>query len=379
MRKEIYFDNAATTKPFPEVAEEVMKGLERYYNPSAIYGRSVEISKQIEAVRKEILRVISAEKGSLIFTSGGTESINWAIRSSARMNKNIITTSYEHDATIKTMEDLSQNGYQVIYIDPQEGRIRKEDILEKVDEKTALVSLVHVNNETGHIIDLERSCRAIKNKNPKTIIHIDAVQSFMKRPIDVESYSIDLLSISGHKIHGIKGTGALYIKYPEKMKPMLFGGGQEQGLRSGTENVAGILALGKAVEIGRYGSVENAKHLADLKRYFLQRLTEISSIEINSPEDGADHILNVSFLGVPSEIMLHSLEEQGIYVSSGSACSAKKKGSRVLEVLRLKDNVRGSAIRFSFSIYNTREEIDPAIEALKKIVPEIRMLTRFKG
>lgn len=379
MKKEIYLDNSATTKPYPEVVETVVQSLNEYYNPSAIYAPAISVSKKIETVRKNLLRSLSAEKGTILFTSGGTESINLAIRSETRLSKKIITTDYEHDATIKTVENLERNGYFVDRIKPQDGAIREQAILEAVDEKTSLVSVMHVNNETGHVIDIQNLCKEIKKKNPQTNIHIDAVQSFMKYPLDVERSAIDFLSISSHKIHGIKGTGALYVRNPEKLKPLIFGGGQENGLRSGTENVSGILALGAALEIGQRDFFKNAQHLEKLREYFLQKVQEIPSIHINSPKDGAKHILNISFLGVPSEIMLHSLEEKGIYVSSGSACSAKKKGSHVLESLRLKDDVKKSAIRFSFSHQNTVEEVDHTIAAIREIVQDIRKITKYKG
>lgn len=379
MRKEIYLDNSATTKPYPEVVETVVQSLNEYYNPSAIYAPAISVSKKIETVRKNLLRSLSAEKGTILFTSGGTESINLAIRSETRLSKKIITTDYEHDATIKTVENLERNGYFVDRIKPQDGAIREQAILEAVDEKTSLVSVMHVNNETGHVIDIQNLCKEIKKKNPQTNIHIDAVQSFMKYPLDVERSAIDFLSISSHKIHGIKGTGALYVRNPEKLKPLIFGGGQENGLRSGTENVSGILALGAALEIGQRDFFKNAQHLEKLREYFLQKVQEIPSIHINSPKDGAKHILNISFLGVPSEIMLHSLEERGIYVSSGSACSAKKKGSHVLESLGLKDDVKKSAIRFSFSHQNTVEEVDHTIAAIREIVQDIRKITKYKG
>ncbi|MDO5063345.1 MAG: aminotransferase class V-fold PLP-dependent enzyme, partial [Peptostreptococcaceae bacterium] len=201
----------------------------------------------------------------------------------------------------------------------------------------------------------------------------------MKYPIDIEKCAIDFLSISGHKIHGIKGVGALYVRQPEKLKPLIFGGGQEQGLRSGTENTVGIIALGKAVEIAQRDFKENLLKLELLREYFVTRISEIDDTLVNSPEDGARHIVNVSFLGVPSEIMLHSLEEKGVYVSSGSACSAKKKGSRVLETFKLKEAVRNSAIRFSFSHQNTFAEIDQTIDILKNITSDIRMITRYKN
>ncbi len=377
MKREIYFDNAATTRPYDEVIEVANERMIQYYNPSAIYDKAIAISKQIESVRRKILQVLAAEKGTIIFTSGGTESSNLAIQNMPK-GSSIITTSYEHSATLNAMQKM-QEDCKIIRISPREGKIFVEDIIAAVDENTSLVSVMQVNNETGHLLDIQWLGKEIKKKNPKIKFHVDAVQSFLKMPIDVDTAQVAFLSISGHKIHGLKGCGALYVRNPEKIKPILFGGGQEMGLRSGTENTIGIAAFGKAVEIGAENLNEYRAHLDSLKKYFLEKLMGISNIQINSPSEGAPHILNISFLGVPSEILLHSLEAEGIYVSAGSACSAKKKGSHVLSELGLSDEAKKSAIRFSFSHFNSIEDIEIAAPIIEKNVREIRKITKYKG
>lgn len=375
---EIYLDNSATTRPYEEVVQVVQNAVVDYYNPSAVYDKAIFVSKKIEDVRKNLLKSIHAKSGTMVFTSGGTEAINAAIGSNLRKDAAVVTTAYEHDATVRITEKLEQEGYKVIRVSPFHQKINMEDLLEKIDDKTALVSVMHVNNEAGHIIDICSLGKAIKKINPRTLFHVDAVQSYMKLPIDVEACRVDFLSISGHKIHGIKGIGALYVRHPEKFKPMIYGGGQEQGLRSGTENVAGILALGKAVEIGMPKILENQEKLREIRDYFISRLGEIEDSIVNSPQDGASHILNASFLGVPSEILLHTLESKGIYVSSGSACSSKKKGSRTLDALGISSEAKKSALRFSFSCYNSKEEMELVMEELKSAVANLRKITKYK-
>lgn len=380
MSLEIYLDNSATTQPYPEVMEAVQKSLSDYYNPSAIYSKAISVSKMIEAYRKLVMKSIHAKKGTVIFTSGGTESINTALGRNIRKGQTLITTAYEHDATIKAADKLEAEGHSVIYVKPINQKIQMEEILQQIEDKTGMVSVMHVNNEIGSIIDIHALGKAIKKKNNRTLFHVDAIQSYMKLKIDVEEAQIDFLSISGHKIHGIKGIGALYVRQPEKFKPLIYGGGQEQNLRSGTENVAGICGLGKAVEIGLRDMNDHQEALHSIRTYFLNQLAE-SGIEdylVNSPKDGANHILNLSFIGVPSEILLHTLEVKGIFVSSGSACSAKKKGSRTLETIGASEEAKKSALRFSFAYSNQKEEVDIVIDELKKAIQDIRKITKYK-
>lgn len=379
--REIYFDNSATTKPFDDVIVSVNQAItEMYHNPSSIYSKGVEVSRAIENIRENIANTINTKGKNIIFTSGGTESINTSINSALRSNrgKHIVTTQYEHDATLKTIKKYEKDGYSVTYVKPKNGKISIEDIVGSIKDDTALVSVMHVNNEIGNIIDINRLGVEIKNKNSNVIIHIDAVQSYMKIKLDVEKSKADFLSISGHKIHAIKGSGILYVREPNRLVPLLYGGGQEKGYRSGTENTAGIFAMGKAVEINVKNFDENVKLILELREYLKQEiLKNIDNVRVNSSEDGVCHILNVSFMGAKAEILLHTLESHGICVSTGSACSSKKKGSHVLQSIGLKEDEIQGAIRFSLSSLNSKGEVDELIPILKNAVEDIRLVTRF--
>ena len=379
--KEIYFDNSATTKPYPEAVDQARLAIEEmFHNPSSIYSRGIAVSRKMEEIREITAETINAKPRSIVFTSGGTESINTAIISALRNSRgrHIVTTEYEHDATLNIIKKYEREGWKVTYIKPEDGKIEAESILNAVSSDTALVSVMHVNNETGNIIDINLLGTELKKKNPGTALHIDAVQSYMKLRLDVEKCSADYLSISGHKIHAVKGTGVLYVRDTSRFNPVFLGGGQEKGYRSGTENTPGIFAFGKAVELNYGDFNKKTEYIRDLRDYFRASLEEnIENIRFNSPEEGVCHILNVSFKGAKAEILLHTLESRGIYVSTGSACSSKKKGSHVLRSLGLRDIDIEGAIRFSLSSLNTKEEIDSCISELKAAVEDIRMITKF--
>ncbi len=379
--REIYLDNSATTKPYDSVRDVVNEAMETmYYNPSSIYKKGVEVSKKIEIIRENIANTLNAKDKNIVFTSGGTESVNTAINSVVKSTrkKHIITTAYEHDCTLKTLKKLESEGYEVTYIKPNDGEIKLEDILSAVTEQTVLVTVMHVNNEIGNIIDIDKLGKELKKQNPSIYFHVDAVQSYMKLKIDVQKANVDFLSISAHKIHGIKGTGVLFVKDTQKFQPLIYGGGQEKGYRSGTENTVGIFALGAAVSVGHSNFEENVSKMRELKAYLKTQLLEnIEQVKINSQDEGVCHILNVSFIGAKAEILLHTLESEGIYVSMGSACSSKKKGSHVLNSIGLQENEIQGAIRFSLSTLNTKAEIDTLMPILKKSVEEIRIITRF--
>ena len=379
--REIYLDNSATTKPYKEVIKTVNEAMETmYYNPSSIYSKGVEVSKKIEIIRENIADTLNAKDKNIVFTSGGTESVNTAINSVVKSTrkKHIITTAYEHDCTLKTLKKLESEGYEVTYVKPNDGEIKLEDILSAVKEQTVLVTVMHVNNEIGNIIDIDKLGKELKKQNPNIYFHVDAVQSYMKLKIDVQKANVDFLSISAHKIHGIKGTGVLFVKDTQKFQPLIYGGGQEKGYRSGTENTLGIFALGSAVFVGHSSFEENVSKMRELKSYLKTQLLEnIDEVKINSQDEGVCHVLNVSFIGAKAEILLHTLESEGIYVSMGSACSSKKKGSHVLNSIGLKENEIQGAIRFSLSSLNTKEQIDTLIPILKKSVEDIRLITRF--
>lgn len=379
--REIYLDNSATTKPYKEVIDAVNEAMENlYYNPSSIYSKGVEVSKKIEIIREKIADTLNTKDKNIVFTSGGTESVNTAINTAVKSTrgKHIITTAYEHDCTLKSLKKLETEGYEITYVKPRDGEIKIEDIIAEINEKTVLVTVMHVNNEIGNIIDIYSLGREIKKQNPNIYFHIDAVQSYMKLKIDVQKANADFLSISGHKIHGIKGTGVLFVKDTQKFQPLIYGGGQEKGYRSGTENTVGIFALGSAVSIGHSNFDENVSRISELKNYLKMQIIEnIDKVKINSQDEGVCHVLNVSFIGAKAEILLHTLESDGIYVSMGSACSSKKKGSHVLNSIGLKENEIQGAIRFSLSSLTTKEEIDALIPILKKSVEDIRLITRF--
>lgn len=379
--REIYLDNSATTKPYKEVIDAVNEAMENlYYNPSSIYSKGVEVSKKIEIIREKIADTLNTKDKNIVFTSGGTESVNTAINTAVKSTrgKHIITTAYEHDCTLKSLKKLETEGYEITYVKPRDGEIKIEDIIAEINEKTVLVTVMHVNNEIGNIIDIYSLGREIKKQNPNIYFHIDAVQSYMKLKIDVQKANADFLSISGHKIHGIKGTGVLFVKDTQKFQPLIYGGGQEKGYRSGTENTVGIFALGSAVSIGHSNFDENISRISELKNYLKMQIIEnIDKVKINSQDEGVCHVLNVSFIGAKAEILLHTLESDGIYVSMGSACSSKKKGSHVLNSIGLKENEIQGAIRFSLSSLTTKEEIDTLIPILKKSVEDIRLITRF--
>lgn len=379
--REIYLDNSATTKPYKEVITAVNEAMETmYYNPSSIYSKGVEVSKKIEIIREKIADTLNTKDKNIVFTSGGTESVNTAINTAVKSTrgKHIVTTAYEHDCTLKTLKKLESEGYEVTYVKPRDGEIKLEDILSAVTEHTILVTVMHVNNEIGNIIDIYSLGKELKKQNPNVYFHIDAVQSYMKLKLDVQKANADFLSISGHKIHGVKGTGVLFVKDTQKFQPLIYGGGQEKGYRSGTENTVGIFALGSAVSEGFSKFEENVSRISELKNHLKTQILEnIDRVKINSQDEGVCHVLNVSFLGAKAEILLHTLESEGIYVSTGSACSSKKKGSHVLNSIGLKENEIQGAIRFSLSSLNTKEEIDTLMPILKKAVEEIRIITKF--
>lgn len=383
---EVYLDNAATTKPRKSVVQAVVYGMEELYgNPSSLHGKGVMVEKHIKQIRKNIARFLGCQDQALYFTSGGTESNNIAIRGVAeaygRRGRHLITSKIEHPSVLNTMEDLAAKGYEVTYIDvDKRGLIDLDQLLSAVREDTILVSIMHVNNEVGSIQPIEILGRELKRKNKNTLFHVDAIQSFGKIKIPVNTLPIDMLSFSGHKIHGPKGIGGLYVKKGVRLRPVVTGGNQETGIRSGTENVPGIFGLGKAVEEMDQDHPAKMKRLKDLKEYLIKNLsTAIENIEILTGADQSftDHILSVAFIGVKSEVLLHSLEEDGIYVSAGSACSSKKKGqSHVLKAMGLREQLIDSTLRLSISDETTIEQLSYAIDRIKYHVEALRKIMR---
>lgn len=382
----IYFDNAATTRAADEVAERVRYMLlENFGNPSAQSMMGVRAENELNDARKIMAKSINALPEEIYFTSGGTEDDNWAIFGTAegykRSGKHIITTSIEHPAVSEPMERLRQKGWEVTVLDvDKNGYIDLDALRDSIREDTVLVSIILVNNEVGTIQDVAAVGKLIKEKNPKTLFHADAVQAFGKYPIDVRKMNIDMLSMSGHKIHGPKGVGFFYMKKGLKVRPIIYGGGQERGQRSATENTPGIAGLAKAVELAMENMDASHEKVMEVKRTLAEGiLRDIPKTHINGPsiEEASPYVLNVSFNGLRSEVLLHALEEKEIYVSAGSACSSKKKGgSHVLRSLGLSEERIEGAIRFSFCRYNTVEEALFCLEVLKEKTAFLRKYMR---
>ena len=381
----IYFDNAATTCVFPEVVEAMQDAMQvTYGNPSAKHMKGIEAENKVKAAQELIAKTLRAKPKEILFTSGGTESNNTAIIGTAMANrrkgKHIITTKVEHASVYEPMYHLEEEGYEVTYLDvDSEGIVDLDQLEESIREDTILVSCMMVNNEIGAIEPIEEIAKIIKAKNPNTIFHVDAIQAYGKYRICPKKLGIDLLSVSGHKIHAPKGTGFLYIKDKTKIKPIIYGGGQQKGMRSGTENVPGVAALGEAAMEIYENFDEKIAHMYALKKYFIEEVTKIEGVTINGKtgEDSAPQIVSVTIQGVRSEVMLHSLEEKEVYVSAGSACSSNKPApSKTLQGIGLKKADLEGTIRFSFCVNTTEAEIDYAIEQLKEIIPFRRKFTR---
>ena len=377
---ERYLDNSATTRPYDAVTEKVAEVMRDCYgNPSSLHRLGIAAEKEVRAAKEAIARTLHAAPGEIYFTSGGTESNNLAIRGvcAAGRGRHILTTPLEHPATMNTLSHLRKKGWRVDAAPVQSDGVISLSALEKmVTADTVLLTAMLVNNEIGSIQPIAKMAKILKKKNPRAVFHVDAVQGYGKVLCDVRELGVDLLSISGHKIHGPKGIGVLYIKKGTKIAPILYGGGQQDNLRSGTENVPGIAGLGLAAEICHKNMKESVPKMERLRRRLEQGIVDnIPDVRINTPGECAPHILNVSFGGVRSEVVLHSLENEGIYVSSGSACSShKKEPSYVLTAIGTPREMIDGSIRFSLSEMNTEEDIDAAVAALTVIVPRLRKL-----
>lgn len=382
---EAYLDNSATTRCYEEVKDIVVKTmLEDYGNPSAMHLKGVEAENYVKQAAKEIAKTLKVQEKEIFFTSGGTESDNWAVIGTAlansRQGKHIIITPFEHAAVSAPLAWLEKQGYEITEIPVDEkGNLLLERLAETIREDTILVSTMYVNNEMGAVVPAEEIGRIIHEKNPKTLYHVDAVQGYGKYRIYPKKMGIDLLAVSGHKIHGPKGAGFLYINEKAKIQPLLLGGGQQKGMRSGTDNVPGIAGLGVAAKKIYENLEADTARMRELKTYLAAELEKMEQVEINGPEPekGAPHILNVSFLGVRSEVLLHTLEDRQIYVSAGSACSSHKRaGSASLGALRLSPERKESAIRFSLCEFTTREELAYTLEVLREVLPMLRRYAR---
>ena len=380
---EIYLDNSATTKPYKEVIEKMVYALSTdYANPSSLHKKGIEVEKNIKEIRRNIARTLGVKDKEIYFTSGGTESNNAIIRGVVALNKkrknHIISTVIEHPSVLNTLKDLEEEGFEVTYLNVDKyGKINLEELKQAIKPTTCLVTIMHVNNEVGSIQPIQEIGKYLKTLNDKVYFHVDAVQSYSKINFKPSRYNIDFMSVSGHKLHGPKGIGFMYIRENNRIKPMLTGGGLEIGIRSGTENTPGIYGLGEAISIINQNLDEKIEKIANLKNLLKNEIVKnIDDIKINSPEDGVCHILNISFRGVKGEVLLHYLEQKKVYVSTGSACSSKKKGSHVLNAMELTPDEIEGAIRFSLSDLNTEEEILEAAKILKESVEDLRMIIR---
>ncbi len=383
---EVYLDNSATTQCSVRACDKMVEVLTKGYgNPSSMHLKGVEAENYIKEAKHKIARTLKVKDDEIVFTSGGTESNNLAIIGAAMANKragmHLITTNIEHPSVLNAMEYLAaEQGFRVTYLSVDEnGEIALEELRESVTAETILVSMMQVNNEMGAVEPIEAAVQVIKEKNPGTLIHVDAIQSYGKMHIYPKRIGIDLLSVSGHKIHGPKGIGFLYIKEKTKLKPIVFGGGQQKNIRSGTENVPGIAGLAEA-SAEMYEDFETKiNQLYQIKDTFVSGVLALEDVKVNGKTDreSAPHIVSVSFDGIRSEVLLHSLEERGIYVSAGSACASNKPAvSRTLKSIGVKQSLLEATIRFSFGVHTTMAEIEYALTALQEIVPMLRKYTR---
>lgn len=382
---EIYFDNSATTQVFPCVREVMMRTMEDDFgNPSSMHRKGMDAENYIRTAKTQIAKTLKVDEKEILFTSGGTESNNTAIlgtvSANPRLGKHLITSAIEHPSVANTMHWLEGQGYRVTYLPvDHEGRISLEDLAAAIDDGTILVSIMMVNNEIGTREPIEEISRVIKEKNPNTIFHVDAVQAYGKYVIRPKKWGIDLMSVSGHKIHGPKGIGFLYIRDKVKINPIIFGGEQQKGLRSGTENVPGIAGLGAAAEEIYREHESRTAYLYGCKSRMTEGLLQLEGVTVNGPavDDGAPHVVSASFAGVRSEVLLHALEDKGIYVSAGSACASNHPGlSSTLVAIGLDPKLLDCTLRFSFSIFTTEEEVDETLKALKELLPFLRKYTR---
>lgn len=378
----IYFDNSATTKPYPEVIESFIKVSTDYFgNPSSLHGMGVQSEKLLSAARKQIAELLKVKSSEIYFTSGGTESNNLAIKgvahAYANRGKHIITTAIEHPSVGDACHSLEEQGFDVTYLPVDEnGQISLSDLELALREDTILVSIMHVNNEVGSIQPIVEIGKLLK-RHSKILFHVDHVQGAGKVHLPIKDANIDLCTVSGHKVHGLKGTGILYIHEGVRIHSLFHGGNQETKIRSGTENVAGIVALSKALRISMNNQLLYHDKMKQIRNYLYNGLMEMDGVFVNSPVKGAPHILNFSVPGLKSEVLLHALEEDGIYVSTTSACSSKKRtASKTVDAMFHNPNRSESVIRISTTYSNELEEAEKVLAAIQKIVANLEKIMR---
>ncbi len=382
---EVYFDNAASTKVLEPVKDIVLKVMtEDYGNPSAKHRKGMIAEQYVKEAAEIIAGTLKVAPKDILFTSGGSESNNMALIGTAMANKrsgnHIISTGIEHPSVYNPLAYLEEQGFTVTYLSVDgNGAISLEELEQAIRPETILVSVMYVNNEIGAVAPVEAISKVIKKKNPSILFHVDAIQAYGKFVIRPKRQGIDLLSVSSHKIHGPKGIGFLYIDPRVKIRPLIYGGGQQRGLRAGTENVPGVAGFGVAAKFMYTDHEKKMSAMTELKDYMIERLQEIDGVTVNSQKGNlsSPQIVSASFLGIRSEVLLHALEDKGIYVSSGSACSSNHPGvSGTLVGIGVKKELLDSTLRFSFGVFSTKDEVDTCIDTLKELLPILRRYQR---
>lgn len=386
----IYLDNSATTKQYRQVTETMVRYMEEQYgNPSSLYQLGVDSEKALKTARRQVQEAMGLSDGKVYFTSGGTEADNMAVfgavRAMKRRGNKIVTSKVEHPAVLECCRSLEQQGFEVVYVGvDRECRLDMEQLENAIDDRTILVSLMHVNNEAGTVMPVQDVKRIMRSKNAPGLFHCDAVQSFGKLSLPVDA---DIVCVSAHKIHGPKGIGAIYVRDKVNLPALLEGGGQEEGKRSGTQNVPAIAGFGTAAELSEESRLAEIARIAEMRQRLADGLkAELTDIRINGPQNMGSEagqccasVLSVSFLGTRGEVLLHTLEQDGIYVSTGSACSSNKKGqSHVLKAMGLKDKEIEGTLRFSFGRFNRLEEMEQVADRVAAAVKRFRKLGSFR-
>ncbi|AWI13128.1 Cysteine desulfurase [Caldibacillus thermoamylovorans] len=379
----IYFDNSATTKPKKEVLDTFYKVAENYFgNPSSVHHLGLQAENLLSQARNQIATLLKTDEQEIIFTSGGTEGNNFIIKGVAEKYRNrghhMITTMIEHPSVLNTCIQLENNGFDVTYLPVDEtGRVRVEDVKRALRKDTILVSIMHVNNEIGSVQPIEKIGELLKN-HPKTLFHVDHVQGVTKVPLDFHESNVDFASISSHKFHGLKGTGAIYIRKGLKLAPLLAGGGQERGFRSGTENLAGIVAMAKALRLGMLDYEAKIDTMMDVRDFLINELQLIEGVKMNTPKQNTSpHIINFSVQGFKAEVLVHELEQHGLYVSTTSACSSRtNEPSRTILAMGLGEERATTSIRISLSFDNTMEEAKQAVAIIKQSIKNLKPVMR---
>jgi cysteine desulfurase len=376
-KMEVYFDNSATTKPYEVVIDAVVDIMRNNYgNTSSAHKLGMIAEQKLNKSREKIAKTLNCSKDEIIFTSGGTEANNFCIRGFLREEAHIITNEIEHPSVLKTFQHLEKEGYKVTYLKVNEkGLINLSELEDSICDNTVLLSIMHVNNEIGAVQNIEEIGKILKSKSKKAKFHVDAVQSYGKLNIDVKKLNIDMISVSGHKIHGPKGIGFAYVRKGLVPKPFFIGGSHERNLRAGTVNLSGVVGLAIASEKINSSIVDNYNRVLQLNKYFVDKLSCFEHIKINSDisKEFSPYILSVSFIGIRGEVLIHLLEEKNIFVSTGSACSSKNKNiSHVLKSIGLDLKEIEGTIRFSFNSENTKEEVDYVVEVLQDSLKFLR-------